>query len=171
LDIDEGTYKEWRRTAQRAALKAGAQDAWLDDIADEAIEKLLGQDQQPENPNAWVYKVATNIARERHRKEPTEGWAEMPRTNPNREARQKPYPGGLQIPARTGDVRRSMQVAQVMALLNAKERALLAGQAAGRPHSELAREFETSAAVIKTTIARARRKIREKFPDIEDFDI
>lgn len=171
MNIDEKTYRDWRRTALRAAQKAGASDAWLDDIADEAVERLLTQDEPPEQPKAWLYKVATNLARERHRKEPAEGWGAVVRTNPDRRAGERHYPDHVQVRARTGDVRRRMQVEEVLKFVNEKEATFLVGQAAGKSLREIAIEFDTTEAVIKTTLARARRKIRERFPTFDDFDL
>ena len=172
MDIDDETYREWRRTGQRAARKAGAENQMVDDIADEAIARLLAQEVLPEPPKAWLYKAATNLAHDEWRRRPKRGRAQMPLTNPNFEGGDNPYPSELQKALGTGHVRQQILIPQMLELLNDREKQFLLAQATGAPLKEIAQRHGVTEATVKTTIARARKKIRQRFdlgPD--DLDL
>lgn len=55
-----------RRAARLAAGIAGAAGAEVDEIAEEAIARLLLQDGPVNNPKAWVRRTATRLAVQAH---------------------------------------------------------------------------------------------------------
>jgi len=56
-----------RRAARIAASIAGAAGSQVDDIAEEAMARLLMLDGLVNNPKAWVRSTATRLAAETHR--------------------------------------------------------------------------------------------------------
>ena len=56
-----------RRAARIAASIAGAAGSEVDDIAEEAMARLLMQDGLVNNPKAWVRSTATRLATEANR--------------------------------------------------------------------------------------------------------
>lgn len=59
-------YDGLRRAARLAASIAGASGAEVGEIAEEALARLLMQDDLVNNPKAWVRSTATRLAREAH---------------------------------------------------------------------------------------------------------
>jgi DNA-directed RNA polymerase specialized sigma24 family protein len=62
--VDTGQPNEYdglRRAARLAASIAGAAGAEVDEIADEAMARLLLQDGLVNNPKAWVRRTATQL--------------------------------------------------------------------------------------------------------------
>jgi DNA-directed RNA polymerase specialized sigma24 family protein len=67
--VDTGqqiVYDGLRRAARLAASIAGASGAEVDEIAEEAIARLLMQDGLVNNPKAWVRRTATRLAVQAH---------------------------------------------------------------------------------------------------------
>jgi DNA-directed RNA polymerase specialized sigma24 family protein len=67
--VDTGQHIEsdgLRRAARLAASIAGAAGAEVDEIADEAIARLLMQDGLVNNPKAWVRRTATRLTVQAH---------------------------------------------------------------------------------------------------------
>jgi DNA-directed RNA polymerase specialized sigma24 family protein len=63
VDIGQHTeYDGLRRAARLAASIAGASGAEVDEIAEEAMARLLMQDGLVNNPKAWVRSTATRLA-------------------------------------------------------------------------------------------------------------
>jgi DNA-directed RNA polymerase specialized sigma24 family protein len=63
--VDTGQHIEYdglRRAARLAASIAGAAGAEVEDIAEEAMARLLMQDGLVNNPKAWVRSTATRLA-------------------------------------------------------------------------------------------------------------
>ena len=67
--MDTGQHLEYdgvRRAARLAASIAGATGADVDEIADEAMARLLMQDGLVNNPKAWVRRTAQRLAAQAH---------------------------------------------------------------------------------------------------------
>lgn len=67
--MDTGQHSEYdglRRAARLAASIAGAAGAEVEEIAEEALARLLMQDGLVNNPKAWVRRTATRLAVEAH---------------------------------------------------------------------------------------------------------
>jgi DNA-directed RNA polymerase specialized sigma24 family protein len=67
--VNTGQHTEYdglRRAARLAASIAGASGAEVGEIAEEALARLLMQDDLVNNPKAWVRSTATRLAREAH---------------------------------------------------------------------------------------------------------
>jgi DNA-directed RNA polymerase specialized sigma24 family protein len=68
--VDTGQHIEYdglRRAARLAASIAGAVGSEVEDIAEEAMARLLMQDGLVNNPKAWVRSTATRLAAQTHR--------------------------------------------------------------------------------------------------------
>ncbi|WP_457110134.1 sigma factor-like helix-turn-helix DNA-binding protein [Marmoricola sp. URHA0025 HA25] len=67
--MDTGQHNEYdglRRAARLAASIAGAVGSEVEDIAEEALARLLMQDGLVNNPKAWVRRTATRLTVETH---------------------------------------------------------------------------------------------------------
>lgn len=168
MEFISSEYTELRRAARGSANKAGAEDLWLDEIADEAMARLFLSDPPPDNPKAWVRRVARNLATDAFRAGPAEGWGDLPLTNPG--PGQNHYPPEFRNPSPSAPVRRRLQVERVLAVLTPIEQKLLVGAAAGLSTRELAAEHGYTEGSVRTKISTAYRKLRKEFPDREDFD-
>lgn len=157
-----------RKSARWAAIKAGASPAWVDDIADEAIARYFVKAESVEKPLAWIRLVARNLAIDAHDRDPV-GWDDLGVSDPGRGER--PYPTYFRVPSPSVVVRQRGQVDEVLAVLTPIERELLVATAAGIPASELAQRYGYTVASVRTKISAARKKIREAFPDVADFDL
>lgn len=68
-NVDTGQqigYDGLLRAARLAASIAGASGAEVDEIAEEAMARLLMQDGLVNNPKAWVRRTATRLAAQAH---------------------------------------------------------------------------------------------------------
>jgi DNA-directed RNA polymerase specialized sigma24 family protein len=68
-NVDTGQHTEYdglRRAARLAASIAGATGSEVDEIAEEAMARLLMQDGLVNNPKAWVRRTATRLAVQAH---------------------------------------------------------------------------------------------------------
>jgi DNA-directed RNA polymerase specialized sigma24 family protein len=68
-NVDTGQHTEYdglRRAARLAASIAGASGSEVDEVAEEAMARLLMQDGLVNNPKAWVRSIATRLTREAH---------------------------------------------------------------------------------------------------------
>jgi DNA-directed RNA polymerase specialized sigma24 family protein len=71
-NVDTGQHTEYdglRRAARLAAGIAGARGSVVDEIAEEAMARLLMQDGLVNNPKAWVRSTATRLTVEAHRRQ------------------------------------------------------------------------------------------------------
>jgi DNA-directed RNA polymerase specialized sigma24 family protein len=67
--VDTGQHIDYdglRRAARLAASIAGATGVDVDEIADEAMARLLMQDDLVNNPKAWVRRIARSLAVQAH---------------------------------------------------------------------------------------------------------
>jgi DNA-directed RNA polymerase specialized sigma24 family protein len=67
--VDTGQHLEYdglRRAARLAASIAGASGSAVEEIAEEAIARLLMQDGLVNNPKAWVRSIAARLAVQAH---------------------------------------------------------------------------------------------------------
>ena len=168
MEFMSSEFAELRRAARGSASNAGAQDLWVDEIADEAMARLCLCDPPPDSPKAWVRRVARNLATDAFRAGPPKGWGDLPLTNPDQG--QNHYPPDLQNPSPSAPVRRRLQVEAILAVLTPIEQKLLVGAAAGLSTRELAAEHGYTEGSVRTKISAAYRKLRQEFPDRDDFD-
>lgn len=132
------------------------------DLAQETFARALGQ--EPENPRAWIFRVASNLARDearlvvrrkRHlvllRAEAEQAEAEAPAATAEMEARE-----------------RSERLRLALERLSERDREVLLLWDAGMSYPEIAAETGLSAGAIGTTLARARKRLVEAHLALEE---
>jgi RNA polymerase sigma-70 factor (ECF subfamily) len=130
------------------------------DLAQEVFVRAL--DQNPENPRAWLFTVAANLARDEARS------AIRKRRHLHlvkAETAPEPPPApdaALDREEREQHVRRALEQ------LSERDREVLLLWDAGLSYPEIAGETGLSLGAIGTTLARARRRLVEAFEALED---
>jgi RNA polymerase sigma factor (sigma-70 family) len=134
------------------------------DLAQEAFVRAL--DHEPDNPRAWLFTVAGNLARDeartaiRRREHLTllksEAATRAPAPDPAEELEHK---------------LRMKQVRGALDRLNEKDRDVLLLWDAGLNYAEIAAETGLAQGAIGTTLARARRRLVEAYGELEDRDV
>jgi RNA polymerase sigma-70 factor (ECF subfamily) len=133
------------------------------DLAQEVFVRALGQD--PDNPRAWLFTVAANLARDEAR-------AAVRRRRHLTLIRSD----AEQVPARdpAEELERSQQVEAVrraLAQLSERDREVLLLWDAGFNYTEIAEQTGLAAGAIGTTLARARRRLVEAHDALEARDV
>lgn len=134
------------------------------DLAQEAFVRAL--DHEPDNPRAWLFTVAGNLARDearaaiRQRRHLTlvksEAAARGPAPDPAEEFERE---------------QRMQQVRQALAQLGERDRDVLLLWDAGLNYAEIAAETGLARGAIGTTLARARRRLAEAYDALEGRDV
>ena len=149
--VYQGTYRELVRFLHRKVWDAER----AQDLAQEAFVRAL--DHEPDNPRAWLFRVATNLARDDARtiirrkkhlallRSEAEGVViEAPSTE-------------LERRERTDAVRRALEQ------LSERDRDALLLWDAGLNYQEIAEQTGLSPGAIGTTLARARKRLVEAY--------
>lgn len=123
------------------------------DVAQEAFRRLLERPPERGRSRAWLFRVATNLVRERAR------------TRTRRRELLDAAPGAVPVPAPEPRPdaafearRRQHAVRDALAALSEKERTILLMYAEGFMHREIAEAVDTTTKSVGTMIARALRK-------------
>ena len=171
MEIDRDTVEALRCNAVEAARRAGAPVADLDDIAQEALVRLLLQNRPPDKPRGWIRTVARNLAIDAHRDQPPQGWAEMPMSAPS--------PGHAVWPSEFRERSASLLARADLALgsvvdrmsdvLTDAELRLILDAVQGMPVREIAERHGYTEKSARQKISVARKKLRAAFPD-RDLD-
>jgi RNA polymerase sigma-70 factor (ECF subfamily) len=133
------------------------------DLAQEVFVRAL--DHQPENPKAWLFTVAGNLARDEAR---TAIRRRKHLTLLKSEAAGESAPD----PAEELDRRQRMeQVREALNQLSDRDRDVLLLWDAGLNYDEIAAESGLSKGAVGTTLARARRRLVEAYGALEDEDV
>jgi RNA polymerase sigma-70 factor (ECF subfamily) len=131
------------------------------DLAQEVFVRALGQ--QPENPRAWLFTVAANLARDearavvRRRKH-----LALMRTERQTRAPEPPADEALERAERLEAVRRALET------LSERDREVLLLWDAGLSYAEIAEQTGLALGAIGTTLARARRRLAEAYAMLEE---
>lgn len=150
-DLFEAHHDGLRRYLIRLTGDPGV----AEDASQEAFTRLVDRlPDEPENPRAWLYTVATNAARDRLRK----------RTRRGRILRQKadrvPRPGPGPDPAEELDRRETRRrVRRALDRLSERDRTVLLMREEGFRHREIADAVGTTTKSVGTMIARALEKL------------
>ena len=134
------------------------------DLAQEAFVRAL--DHEPDNPRAWLFTVAGNLARDearaaiRRREHLTlikgEAAARDPAPDPDEQLERE---------------QRMKQVRAALDRLSERDRDVLLLWDAGLNYAEIAAETGLAQGAIGTTLARARRRLVEAYGELEDRDV
>lgn len=127
------------------------------DLAQEAFTRVLSH--EPENPRAWVYKVATNLAKDearmviRRKKHLT-----LLKTDAEIEEHSVPTPDE-QLEERE----RNEQVRRALEQLGDRDQEVLLLWDAGLNYTEIAAQTGLAVGAIGTTLSRARKRLVESY--------
>jgi RNA polymerase sigma factor (sigma-70 family) len=128
-----------------------------DDVAQEAICRLLRQDPQPANLEAWLTTVVRNLVIDLHRKGDRRAHGAFGGMPSERSLQRQGYVGE---PV-SGPALDRMEIGQALDCLRGQERHVLELHLAGRTNQEIADRFGyASTAVAAVTLSRAKRRVR-----------
>jgi len=133
------------------------------DLAQEVFVRALGQD--PDNPRAWLFTVAANLARDearaavRQRRHLTLIRGEAEQTTASDPAEE--FEHSQQVEA----------VRRALGQLSERDREVLLLWDAGFNYEEIAEQTGLAAGAIGTTLARARRRLVEAHEALETRDV
>ena len=144
--------------ANKFAMKWTHTSLGAEDYASTAIEKLLQQKEKPENIEAWLKMVITNMMIDRHKKLK----ARKPSLRDLSPEEIQAMAVGRNDRSLTSLLAIKDQVADILDALPDKEQQLLVLDAAGFTTKEIAEELGyASAKVVATRIKQVRKKILE----------
>lgn len=158
--VYRATYRDVVRYLHRKVWDAER----AQDLAQESFVRAL--DAQPDDPRAWVFRIAANLAKDEARLV----------------IRRKRHLALLKGEAETrapapdphASLERGEREARVRAALDAlseRDREALLLWDAGCDYEEIARQTGLSRGAIGTTLARARRRLAEAYREGEDTDV
>lgn len=131
------------------------------DLAQEVFVKAL--DHEPENPRAWLYRVAGNMARDEARTQ-IRRKRHLVLIKSEATAKQESQADA------SDDLVRAEAAAQLREALNAlseRDREVLLLKEAGLDYREISQQTGLAVGAIGTTLARARRKLAESYRALE----
>ncbi len=150
--------------ARQFALERARQhrvEPYAEDVAQEAVLRLLNQDPQPDNVEAWLTRVVSNLVHDKRRRDL--------RRRPAMDAESSSLDSREEGSRRSGEPGLSSQVAErlrideALAGLSDRDRSLLAAHLEGVPNGQLADQFGlANARVAAVSLARIRRRVRER---------
>ncbi len=135
------------------------------DLAQETFVRALDQD--PENPRAWIFTVAANLARDEARTAiRRKRHLVLVKSDAEAAADSAPDPSeAAEAEARSEAVRRALDA------LNERDREVLLLWDAGLSYEEIARQSGLKRGAIGTTLSRARRRLVEAHELLEGGNV
>lgn len=125
-----------------------------EDLAQEAMLRLLRtDDKQPDNPRAWLYRVVTNLVRDRAR-------------SLERRQRKHAYLMNSDDPEPAGDVERrevQREVRAVLERLSPRDREMLILRESGFQHKEIAQIVGVQPQSVSVLLARAFERFKNAY--------
>jgi RNA polymerase sigma-70 factor, ECF subfamily len=146
---------QWQRELLRYVHRLTGDPDLAEDLAQDALLRLLRAegDKAPENPRAWLYRVATNLVRDHARR------AAM--------MRDRPIPIDTDAPDTPAqEYERNATVAQVRAVLKRlapRDREILILSESGFRHREIAEIVEVKPQSVSVLLARALERFRTAY--------
>ncbi len=133
------------------------------ELAQEAFVRGLSHEGDgPDNPRAWLFRVASNLARDEAR---TAVRRRRHLTLVRAESVRAAEPDG---PARLESEQRSARVRAALDRLSDRDREALLLWDAGMSYADIAERTGLAAGAVGTTLARARRRLAEAYQALED---
>ena len=160
INLSDDEYAEALDTARKVAgRKLGDHDeAELEDVAQEAIVRLLAQDPAPVNWQAWLTRVAINLAMDVHRADRRV----MPQDDGSRGEEQELRRFIVEGIPTSFIAMVDLTVDFMLEPLNERDRKLIMSYVLGDTPEELAKEFGfASPAVASQTVFRIREKLQK----------
>lgn len=135
------------------------------DLAQEAFSRALAH--EPENPRAWVFKVAANLARDEARMVVRrKRHLALLRTDAEVATSAPPTPA-----EDLEEKERAMRVRRALESLGERDREVLLLWDAGLDYSEIAAQTGLAIGAIGTTLSRARKRLVESFDAQEGTNV
>ncbi|NIM51160.1 MAG: sigma-70 family RNA polymerase sigma factor [Gemmatimonadales bacterium] len=133
------------------------------DLAQEAFVRALNH--EPDNPRAWLFTVAGNLARDEAR-------AAIRRKRHLTLIKTEAAEQAVADPAQELEHEQRMRaVREALARLSERDRDVLLLWGAGLSYGEIAAESGLAPGAIGTTLARARRRLVEAYDALEERDV
>lgn len=151
------TYQDLVRFLHRLVWDADQ----AEDLAQETFVRALRE--TPDNPRAWLFRVATNLAHDEARTR-TRRRRHLVLLKGEAEARQTHGDDPADLAERRD---RQAAVRQALARLSERDRTVLLLWDAGLDYQDIARQTGLAPGAVGTTLARARRKLVAAYDDVE----
>lgn len=151
------TYQDLVRFLHRLVWDADQ----AQDLAQETFARALGE--TPDNPRAWLFRVATNLARDEARMHARRK-RHLVLIKGEAKARQEGAADPLEAAVRH---ERQAAVRTALASLSERDRTALLLWDAGLDYHEIATETGLSPGAVGTTLARARRRLVDAYEGLE----
>lgn len=156
-EVYRGSYRELVRFLHRKVWD----EERAHDLAQEAFTRALGH--EPENPRAWVFKVATNLARDEARTV-VRRKRHLTLLKSDAEAATRPAPTPAEELAEKEEQER---VRLALEALGDRDREVLLLWDAGLDYGEIAEQTGLARGAIGTTLSRARKRLVESYEALE----
>ena len=156
-DVYRNTFAELVRYLHRKVWDADR----ARDLAQEAFARALDAQNPPDNPRAWLFRVATNLARDEAR---TVVRRKRHLTLLKSEADEPARPDPIETIEREA---RERTARQALEQLTERDREVLLLWDAGLSYIEIAAQTGLAVGAIGTTLARARRRLVEAHAGLE----
>lgn len=144
---NESSLDAWLSAARRLARRWCDSTADADDVAQEAVVRLLRHNPLPCNLWGWLFVVTRRIAARAHERDVRRTHAES---------------AFASQPACTGDPDLLLDIGRILASMSPRERALLLRVAEGVQSRDIAAELGCQTRDVGQLVSRARRKARRK---------
>jgi RNA polymerase sigma-70 factor (ECF subfamily) len=156
-DVYRNTFAELVRYLHRKVWDADR----ARDLAQEAFTRALDAPNAPDNPRAWLFRVATNLARDEAR---TVVRRKRHLTLLKSEVDEPASPDPIETIEQEA---RERTARQALEQLTERDREVLLLWDAGLSYTEIAAQTELAVGAIGTTLARARRRLVEAHAGLE----
>lgn len=131
------------------------------DLAQEVFVRALRE--QPERPRAWLFTVATNLARDEARRvSRRKRHLALLKSDSEARGEARPDPASELV-----EKERQERVREALEFLGDRDREVLLMWDAGLSYEEIAAGTGLSPGAIGTTLARARKRMVEKYQELE----
>jgi RNA polymerase sigma-70 factor (ECF subfamily) len=159
LDLHQ-LYREHYRSLVRFLYRRTGDGARAEDLAQEAFVRAI--EHQPDKPRAWLFAVASNLARDEGRKSSVR---RHHLTLIKAEAKSEPAAPGPEVALERQETVRQVQTA--LAELGKRDREALLLWEEGLSYDEIAGILDLSRGSIGTTLSRARSRLAEAYARLE----
>jgi RNA polymerase sigma factor (sigma-70 family) len=159
LDLHQ-LYREHYRSLVRFLYRRTGDQARAEDLAQEAFVRAI--EHQPDKPRAWLFAVASNLARDEGRKSSVR---RHHLTLIKAESKSQPVAPGPEVELERQET--VLQVRTALAQLADRDREALLLWEEGLSYDEIAGILDLSRGSIGTTLSRARNRLAAAFTSLE----
>ena len=157
-------YRRWYEPLVRFLHRQVWDEERAHDLAQEAFARSLDHD--PDNPRAWVFRIALNLARDEARM--------VVRRRKHLALLRVEGQGGETPPTPEDQLERKDQevlVRRALEVLSDRDREVLLLWDAGFDYAEIAAQTGLAAGAVGTTLSRARRRLVESYDSLEGANV